>query len=557
MRIVKSSKSICASKLVPNLEAAQDILYNSGYDVRLETYPGDTDPDDESKQCIWIRNSEDNRRYGYVYVYNDADASEIADAVIDKVPDTTIGSEVYSADNVNDSADDEYEEEIQHIDQEFTSENTSINSTKLPAVFKMVNFEPGTVNLDYGGGRFDNVADYLTQYDVINLVYDPFNRSAEHNKDVIRLVKEHGGADTATCSNVLNVIKEQEVRLNVLENIKKLLRSGGTVYITVYEGTGKGNEGPTKSGYQLNRKTADYVEEIQMVFPDARRKGKLLIATKGGSSVTSSVYSSEDFDSQANMEIILSSGISGDRFRIRITGSDGDTVFDDTYSYGYNASYDRKWATSKAPYVTDIIQSLCEQYSIDVSNIDVTAGKNVFKESDVSNGVVERFKQDYLSELTTDVTSATVVGMEDSMIDPPSDPEYGQDDFDEELEVEFDEVIEIGKDGSWEYEDDSYDFAKDEDGASDHYTDEYHIHIDDNVGIVEKIDELMEPKLPAFGRYRVKGTAYLVYHVSGIDLDRTYYSEDDYDEEAYTDRAEVEYLPDQSHLDNFEIEKII
>lgn len=47
--------------------------------------------------------------------------------------------------------------------------------------------------------------------------------------------------------------------------------------ITVYEGSGKGNEGPTKSGYQLNRKTADYLEEIQMIFPDATRKGKLII----------------------------------------------------------------------------------------------------------------------------------------------------------------------------------------------------------------------------------------------------------------------------------------
>ena len=181
----------------------------------------------------------------------------------------------------------EYEDEIKEIDQEFTSENTSINSTKLPAVFKMVSFEPGTVNIDYGGGRFDNVADYLSQYDVINLVYDPYNRTPEHNKEVIKLVREHGGADTATCSNVLNVIKEPEVRLNVLNNIKKLVKSSGEVYITVYEGSGKGNEGATKSGYQLNRKTADYLEEIQQVFPDAKRKGKLIIAHPSGSANSS------------------------------------------------------------------------------------------------------------------------------------------------------------------------------------------------------------------------------------------------------------------------------
>lgn len=169
--------------------------------------------------------------------------------------------------------------EINEIDQEFTSENTSINKNKLPAIFKMVNFKPGTINLDYGGGRFDNVAEYLSEFDVVNLVYDPYNRSNDHNKMVIDEIRKNGGADTATCSNVLNVIKEPEVRLNVLNNISKLVKPGGYVYITVYEGSGKGNEGATKSGYQLNRKTQDYLEEVQQVFPDAKRKGKLIIAT--------------------------------------------------------------------------------------------------------------------------------------------------------------------------------------------------------------------------------------------------------------------------------------
>ena len=91
---------------------------------------------------------------------------------------------------------DQYEDvwdSIKDIDQEFTSENTSINSTKVPAVFHMVSFEPDTVNVDYGGGRYDSAADYLTQYDVINMVLDPFNRSKAHNREVINLIREHGG----------------------------------------------------------------------------------------------------------------------------------------------------------------------------------------------------------------------------------------------------------------------------------------------------------------------------------------------------------------------------
>lgn len=165
-------------------------------------------------------------------------------------------------------------------DQEYTSAATSINSSKLPAVFKMIDFEPGMVNLDIGGGRFDNVAEYLSQFDVTNLVYDPYNRSEKHNSQVLNTVRKNGGADTVTCSNVLNVIKEPEARLSVLRNCYKYLKSGGTCYITVYEGSGTGEEGPTKAGYQLNRKTKDYVDEVSQVFSNVSRKGKLIVAKK-------------------------------------------------------------------------------------------------------------------------------------------------------------------------------------------------------------------------------------------------------------------------------------
>ena len=164
-------------------------------------------------------------------------------------------------------------------EQEFTSAKTSINSGKLPAIFRLVKFTPDTINLDYGGGKFDNAAEYLkNEFNVTNLVYDPFNRTKEHNNSTIKQIRKNGGADSATLSNVLNVIKEPEIRLEVLNNIKSLLKPGANLYITVYEGTGKGDSGETKSGYQLNRKTTDYIEEISQVFGDVSRKGKLIIA---------------------------------------------------------------------------------------------------------------------------------------------------------------------------------------------------------------------------------------------------------------------------------------
>lgn len=187
----------------------------------------------------------------------------------------------YTTHNVNELKEGIEDEEVTEVEQEFTSANTSINKAKLPAIFKLITFEPNTVNLDFGGGKFDNAAEYLKDYDVVNLVYDPYNRSKEHNAEVIKQLKERGGADTATCSNVLNVIKEPEARHNVLSNIKKFVKPNGKVYITVYEGSGTGEGGATSAGYQLNRKTADYLDEIKEIFPDAKRNGKLIVATAG------------------------------------------------------------------------------------------------------------------------------------------------------------------------------------------------------------------------------------------------------------------------------------
>lgn len=170
------------------------------------------------------------------------------------------------------------EDDPEETEQKYSSANTSINSSKLPALFKLVDFKEGSINLDYGGGKFDNVADYLDKnYGATNLVYDKYNRTPEHNKEVLGIVRKNGGADTVTCSNVLNVIAEESERLAVLRNCRRYLKAGGTCYITIYEGSGDGKSGPTKSGYQLNRKTKDYEPEIKKVFSDVTRKGKLFI----------------------------------------------------------------------------------------------------------------------------------------------------------------------------------------------------------------------------------------------------------------------------------------
>lgn len=164
--------------------------------------------------------------------------------------------------------------------QRYTSAATSINSKKLPAIFGMIEFDEGDINLDIGGGRFDNVAKELEKIGVTNLVYDPYNRSSSHNSSVLGKVKENGGADSVTCSNVLNVIAEPEARMGVIQNCYRFLKSGRPAYFTVYEGDGSGEGKETKAGYQLNRKTKDYVSEIEQVFSNVSRRGKLITAIK-------------------------------------------------------------------------------------------------------------------------------------------------------------------------------------------------------------------------------------------------------------------------------------
>ena len=73
--------------------------------------------------------------------------------------------------------------------------------------------------------------------------------------------------DTATLSNVLNVIKEQEIRLECLKDIKRHLKPNGILYISIYEGD-KSEVGKStrKSCWQNNMKLKSYLSEVKQVF---------------------------------------------------------------------------------------------------------------------------------------------------------------------------------------------------------------------------------------------------------------------------------------------------
>lgn len=163
--------------------------------------------------------------------------------------------------------------------QTYTSAATSINARTVPAVFKAVTWQAGTINADVGGGRYDTASEYLDGAGVVNVVIDPYNRPAEHNAAGAAFIADAGGAHTATLSNVLNVIDTAAGRRAVLERARDLLRPGGVLYVTVYEGDGSGvgrRTGP--DSWQENRRTASYVDEVRAVFPNVTRYGRIITA---------------------------------------------------------------------------------------------------------------------------------------------------------------------------------------------------------------------------------------------------------------------------------------
>lgn len=157
------------------------------------------------------------------------------------------------------------------MEQKYTSKETSLN--QVAAVYKLYDFPKGSKILDYGGGKYDTATEYMKERECMVTVYDPYNRSDEHNRAAREIVPDY-----VVCSNVLNVIAEDDVVRHVLEDIATY---NVPTIITVYEGDGTGVGKETKKGFQRNAKTQAYMQIVSEVFDDVQRKGKLIIARKG------------------------------------------------------------------------------------------------------------------------------------------------------------------------------------------------------------------------------------------------------------------------------------
>lgn len=169
------------------------------------------------------------------------------------------------------------EDDDRPVEQAISSAKTSLR--QVPALFKDKNVQFGDVNIDIGGGKYDLATEFLAERGTQNLVFDPYNRGEATNRATLDFLRDGSRADTATNANVLNVIAEAPARANVILEMAKAIKPDGKAYFMVYEGDGSGVGRETSAGWQNNRKTADYMDEIKRYFDSVERRGKLIIAS--------------------------------------------------------------------------------------------------------------------------------------------------------------------------------------------------------------------------------------------------------------------------------------
>ena len=162
--------------------------------------------------------------------------------------------------------------------QTLTSKATSINKVKLPAVFRKACFRSDVI-LDYGCGKYtDHIRSHLNGKEY--LPFDPFNQPDEVNRathnTINNAIKKRIPVDVV-CSNVLNVIDDSGTIRTIAEGLESLTAAtGGTAYITVYEGNRSGigkQTGPDQ--YQRNEPLSSYLR----YFRNATIKNGMIIVS--------------------------------------------------------------------------------------------------------------------------------------------------------------------------------------------------------------------------------------------------------------------------------------
>ena len=106
------------------------------------------------------------------------------------------------------------------------------------------------------------------------------------------------------------------------------------------------------------------------------------------------------------------SGVRADGFDVTVMDGE-ETLYTNAYRYGYNCSYDSRFANIEEPYVSDVLQSLIDTCQID--SMSVEAGRNTFAGKSVGNDRAKEFWNKYCRCLTMaeDNFTKAVEGLQD------------------------------------------------------------------------------------------------------------------------------------------------
>lgn len=168
------------------------------------------------------------------------------------------------------------------MSQNFTSKMTSINTKKLPAIYKKLDWRKlvednflanrGCLKIvDWGCGReTDHIRKFLDsvvpfqEYEYHP--YDPYWLSEKDNAKALIIVP-----DIYICSNVLNVIDDDRTMNSIHDRFLEYKNRLGTkFFITVYEGDKSGISQESKSDCWQRNQTIDFY--MRHMSEDIRKK---------------------------------------------------------------------------------------------------------------------------------------------------------------------------------------------------------------------------------------------------------------------------------------------
>lgn len=148
--------------------------------------------------------------------------------------------------------------------QTYTSAGTSVNSKKLPAIYKKIDWGKiknrygNLVVLDIGAGKYtQHIKEYIESKGGEYIPYDPYNLSPADN---LYASANFHRATVVICSNVFNVIKEEKV---VYDLHNMIISYNVPYFISVYEGDKSWIGHETRRGcWQRNEEIRAYILNV-------------------------------------------------------------------------------------------------------------------------------------------------------------------------------------------------------------------------------------------------------------------------------------------------------